>query len=574
MKHVFRWPSVNARVPQLITLSFVFLFATLYVLNTDWQGSIHLHTLMESLSTLLALFVATIALLRYYSRKEVQFLYLGYGFLTVGFLDSYHSIVTSGLFYQLFPTDYASLVVWSWSVSRIFLSCLMVAIVILALRHDDLSYSRKKSLIFILSLASFILISFAIIALVPLPDILYEQYQIHRPYELISAIFFGIALIGHLSKGLWRANDFEYWLVIALVISLSSQLLMSFSKEVNDVLFNYSHIGKALSYLTVLVGMLLTISAVYKENSSLTRRLNIATDFAGIGVWEWNIEQDILTWNKQMHELYGLEGNEFSGTYDEWLYLVHPDDRAAGHELIKEVLDGNGNFEIDFRIQKPDKTISFIRASARLLRDKQNNPVALVGTNYDLTLDKTKELDLIRAGQDIQRLADTDELTQLYNRRKFVSAMPNELKRLTRDKSLITLCMIDIDYFKELNDKLGHQAGDDVLCQLAKVLKDSMRRPTDYAFRLGGDEFCLVFSGLEVEESFKLAEGVRFEIENLCIPHKNNKVSKWVTVSIGLVEADMSKNIFKIDEIYKLADQALYKAKAAGRNRVQIVQYI
>lgn len=180
---------------------------------------------------------------------------------------------------------------------------------------------------------------------------------------------------------------------------------------------------------------------------------------------------------------------------------------------------------------------------------------------YD-ELQKSKEL--------AQQLAVTDELTSLYNRRHFNVIAENELKRNRREKSPITLCMLDVDHFKAFNDTYGHQAGDDVLRQLGKTLKDTLRRPTDYAFRIGGEEFGILFSGLDLDYSLKLAEKIRLNIQNLHIPHEKNSASQWVTVSIGVIEVDNCSNGISIDTIYALSDSALYEAKESGRNQVVI----
>ncbi len=126
---------------------------------------------------------------------------------------------------------------------------------------------------------------------------------------------------------------------------------------------------------------------------------------------------------------------------------------------------------------------------------------------------------------------------------------------------------MDIDHFKQYNDTYGHQAGDKVLENIGKTLKSSLKRGSDFAFRLGGEEFGIIFSDLNESESSIFANLVRKNIEKLQIEHKNNSASSYVTASMGLI-VQKEKDILSDDEIYKLADDALYQAKESGRNRV------
>jgi diguanylate cyclase (GGDEF)-like protein len=127
---------------------------------------------------------------------------------------------------------------------------------------------------------------------------------------------------------------------------------------------------------------------------------------------------------------------------------------------------------------------------------------------------------------------------------------------------------MDIDHFKQYNDTYGHQEGDSVLVKVAAKIKDSMRRGDDYCFRLGGEEFGVLFKVKDESESINLAEIIRKNIEELHINHSQSSASSYVTVSIGLVCLH-SKNIKSDDEFYKLADDLLYEAKESGRNRVK-----
>jgi len=169
----------------------------------------------------------------------------------------------------------------------------------------------------------------------------------------------------------------------------------------------------------------------------------------------------------------------------------------------------------------------------------------------------------------IQEISIHDELTKLFNRRHFNNILPTEINRTKRDKRTLSFMMLDVDYFKAYNDTYGHQEGDNVLFKIAEVLESFCKRAGDFAFRLGGEEFGILFSEQTKKESEPFANIIRKAIENLKIPHSQSAAAKVVTVSAGLLTISPDETLTE-DEIYKRADILLYKAKEAGRNRVSV----
>ncbi len=169
--------------------------------------------------------------------------------------------------------------------------------------------------------------------------------------------------------------------------------------------------------------------------------------------------------------------------------------------------------------------------------------------------------------KEIAELLITDYLTKIYNRRYFNTIFEKELKRSKRHNYNFVLMIMDIDYFKQYNDTYGHQEGDDALIKVAQCLKETLHRPEDFAFRLGGEEFGIITSDITQEGALELAQHFLNNIHDLCIEHKNSDVSPCLTLSIGvkLVKPDEK---LTLEEIYKLTDMALYNAKENGRNRI------
>jgi diguanylate cyclase (GGDEF)-like protein len=169
----------------------------------------------------------------------------------------------------------------------------------------------------------------------------------------------------------------------------------------------------------------------------------------------------------------------------------------------------------------------------------------------------------------VDKLSITDELSSLFNRRHFNNLFPQELARAEREQKGIALILIDVDYFKPYNDNYGHQQGDNVIQAVGKVLQDSLRRAGDFAFRISGEEFCVVITVEHSEDAYNIAEKLRQTVESLKLEHAYSQVSSYVTVSIGIkVHQGSGAQAPEMDLIYRLADDALYEAKGNGRNQV------
>lgn len=160
-----------------------------------------------------------------------------------------------------------------------------------------------------------------------------------------------------------------------------------------------------------------------------------------------------------------------------------------------------------------------------------------------------------------QELSITDTLTGLHNRRYFYDVIEKEIGIAKRNKTFLTFAIIDVDYFKKYNDRYGHPAGDSALIKVAQVLKQSLRRPNDYAFRLGGEEFGIIVSDLNAEQTSEFLEIVRKRVEELEIEHCESDVCEYLTLSIG-AHVNLEGNVFDSNQLYVKADKALYEAKA------------
>lgn len=167
----------------------------------------------------------------------------------------------------------------------------------------------------------------------------------------------------------------------------------------------------------------------------------------------------------------------------------------------------------------------------------------------------------------LEQLSITDQLTDLYNRRYFEETFEKELKRTKRDKKFFGVILFDIDYFKKLNDHYGHLEGDEALKSISNCLKNTCKRPSDFIFRIGGEEFCIISINEKKEDIYNLANIVQQSINEMKIENIKSLVSDYLTISAG-VESLIPTNEDNIDTIMKNADEKLYKAKENGRDRI------
>lgn len=170
---------------------------------------------------------------------------------------------------------------------------------------------------------------------------------------------------------------------------------------------------------------------------------------------------------------------------------------------------------------------------------------------------------LRRANLRLKSLSITDALTGLHNRRHFNYVFEREMKR---DNFTLALMIIDIDFFKKINDNYGHTQGDKILVQVNQTLEKTCQRPHDYAFRLGGEEFCIISSNLSLQETGKFAEIIKNAVENLQVPNQHSVASPYLTVSIGSC-IKIPGDTDSIDTYISTADKNLYQAKTSGRNK-------
>ena len=311
-----------------------------------------------------------------------------------------------------------------------------------------------------------------------------------------------------------------------------------------------------------------------KETS---QRLSLALGVYGCGVWDADLETGVTIWDERMHALFGLAYTDGITDAHAWESCVHPDDLQHALAATKAAINDSVPYSCTYRIMTPDGALRHIHAVGQT-RITATGGRKFIGIALDVTEQAQKNEALLTAKNDaearraelesahmsIQHNATHDPLTGLANRR----ALDEELERLaTKPRPAaerITLLHLDLDRFKQINDTLGHAAGDAMLKHAARVLQANTR-DRDLVARIGGDEFVIVFKHAADNTEIGAIANRIIEAMNQPVYFQGHECR--FGVSIGIARESAQRN--SIRKLLVNADIALYRAKAHGRNRYE-----
>jgi diguanylate cyclase (GGDEF)-like protein/PAS domain S-box-containing protein len=308
-----------------------------------------------------------------------------------------------------------------------------------------------------------------------------------------------------------------------------------------------------------------TLDALIKSEA----RLGLAQRIAKIGNWEWRPDTNQFTASAELCRLMGIRSQDFAGTFDAFIQLIHAEDRDRVNEALKRILSERVPCDIDHRLVLPNGADFTVNLQAEAVFDHQLKALSVVGTAQDISERKQSE-------QEIHRLAYFDSLTGLPNRVLFKDRLTQALLHARRYRTTLATLFLDLDRFKVINDTLGHNVGDLLLKSVADRLAESVRhsdsvsrsveKEENYSFaRLGGDEFTVLLTNLrEVHDAGKVARRI---VEAMAKPFSIEGNEIFVTVSVGIAIFPVDGD--SVDALLKNADSAMYHAKEEGRNNFQ-----
>jgi len=308
-----------------------------------------------------------------------------------------------------------------------------------------------------------------------------------------------------------------------------------------------------------------TLNALLRSEA----RLGLAQRIAKIGNWEWHPSTGRFTASPELCRLMGISQQDFGGTKEAFLQIVHEEDRDRVGQTLNAIVDERKPCDIDHRILLPNGEDFTVNLQAEAVFDDQLRAVTIVGTAKDISERKRSE-------REIHRLAYYDSLTGLPNRVLFKDRLTQALAHARRYQSTLAVLFLDLDRFKVINDTLGHNVGDLLLKQAADRLTDSVRHSdsigrsiekeeTHELARLGGDEFTALLTNIrDPQDAGAVARRI---FEALARPFLIDGHEISVTASVGI--AIFPTDGDSVDLLLKSSDIAMYHAKDQGRNNFQ-----
>jgi diguanylate cyclase (GGDEF)-like protein/PAS domain S-box-containing protein len=338
----------------------------------------------------------------------------------------------------------------------------------------------------------------------------------------------------------YLCKDGSYKMIALTAINLS------IDPTINGVLMNYRDITEQKKAEEAL-----------KMSEEQYRNL---VDFLPSGVMVYRAGKIILA-NQTIARVFGAnDPSELIGTA--LVERVHPDYVDSMTNLVRKLIQESGETPWgEVKLLRMDG--SSFDAEVSVMTSIYHYSPVLISVINDITERKQAEEQIRLMNAELQSLAVTDFLTKLPNRRYLIERGDEEFKRSRRYHQALTFFMIDIDHFKDINDRFGHEAGDQVLQQIAAILKSNLRE-IDIPARVGGEEFVVMLVNTTLKDATCLAERIRVAIAETVYHAQSQEIRCTASLGVALLSDDM----VDLDKLMRTADDAMYRAKQAGRNRV------
>ncbi|WP_440874375.1 sensor domain-containing diguanylate cyclase [Thalassotalea sp. PLHSN55] len=311
------------------------------------------------------------------------------------------------------------------------------------------------------------------------------------------------------------------------------------------------------------------------------------------GIWDWNANTGQVTRSPGWYHMLGYDVGELREDVFTWENIIHPDDYSAVMAHFEQYISGKTDkYECEYRCKKSDGSYIWIVDRGKIIAHNSDGSVArMIGAHQNIQQQKivqqvmVQQNKLLKEGNDtlekiikkkadelqqknaqleqkiaeIEAISNTDLLTKVANRSLFETELSKEIARAKRYKQALSVAVLDIDYFKKINDSFGHKVGDELLCRVSQLLNDNVRE-LDLIARWGGDEFVIIYPELSSHSAFQACEKLRQLIANMAF-----KTDIPITCSFGVTQYQDNDNVASL---FHRADTLLFSAKQQGRNKV------
>lgn len=281
-----------------------------------------------------------------------------------------------------------------------------------------------------------------------------------------------------------------------------------------------------------------------KEIATIKNRLELAVDAAEIGIWDWNIKNNKIYYNRFWTEMIGYQEDELAQTIYTWFDLIYAKDELKVKENLQAHLSGETDlYKCEYRLESKNGDLIWIRDVGKVItRDNKDNPERAIGIHININEYKKRE-------KRIEYLSFHDDLTGLYNRRY----LENEMRRLSESRKYpISIIVGDLDNLKAVNDNYGHQMGDEYIVKSSHVFEEVLRSE-DIAARTGGDEFAILLPETDHEDVKQICQRIQ---NNFAKYNKQSEFPAEFKISLG--HSTMKNKEIDPFLVYNIADQNMY----------------
>ncbi|RXD05777.1 sensor domain-containing diguanylate cyclase [Sphingomonas sp. UV9] len=471
--------------------------------------------------------------------------------------SSIAAMVSAGVATCILPQSGGAFIL-SW-FSTVWLGMLLVTPLLIAVFEISLSARRPVSRREAINLIGIVLLTGFATGL--------TFYQTQYPMLFVPMMVIVIAVLrGGMLGGIISMMIVTIFGSLALWLGSGPIFLIRTSHESRLLFFQFYLLSLFVSALPMAT-LLAARDRLRINLSERIRLLDQAEAAAHVGHWRVNSTDQAIFWSPEVFRVHGLPAGK-PPALAQAIDLYHQGDRQRVSETVANALVDGKPFAFEARIIRPDDSIRHVETQGERDYSSRENAIGLFGLIRDVT-EQIEARQVLQDSRDAANrsaaaamlLASTDVLTGLANRRGIIEYLDVAVADTETGQAALSVVLFDIDHFKTVNDRYGHDVGDEVIKRVASSANECLRT-TDLIGRYGGEEFVIILPGTDAEVALQIAERVRAGIEASSYDRQPN-----VTVSLGIAS---TRGEDTGDGILKRADIALYEAKGAGRNRLRL----